>query len=197
MNRLDNFPLVPLLPLKQNPSAIQKPHFKRQSKVFDKQSWDTLKRKAKERNVTPSALLCTAYAEVLAFWSNQTDFSINLTVFNRYPFHEDVNKIVGDVTSVLLIEISMKPLSSFWDKVREVQNTLLEALEHRHFDGIEFIRELSRKNNLGTKAAMPIVFTSALFNSEQDNQGFGVGDGVQKAGISQTSRCIWIISQWK
>ncbi|WP_432406648.1 AMP-binding protein [Wukongibacter sp. M2B1] len=189
MNKLDDFPSAPALPLKKQPADIAKPHFSRKSHIVKQDDWSKLQQYAQKYNVTPSALLCTAYSLVMAYWSNQPDFALNLTVFNRYPFHKDVNKVVGDFTSLLLLDVKTRQGISFWDNARLVQDTLLEALEHRHFDGVEFIREYSLRNDLGTnKAVMPIVFTSMLFNG-----AYGHGDYLKELGelveaISQTSQ---------
>ena len=176
LEKLGDFPASPALPLKTDPSNVSQPHFKRCSKVFEKSEWDLIKRKAQEKSITPSALLCTAFAKVLAFWSNQPHLAVNLTVFNRYPFHKDVNSIIGDFTSVMLLDVNLKPDMAFWDSASAIQDTLMEALEHRHYDGIEFIREISKYNNMGTKAVMPIVFTSMLFSMDKDEKSVDLGD---------------------
>lgn len=168
LDKLDDFPMSPDLPLKQSPRAVVKPHFSRVSKMFSKSKWDKIKKKAQEKNITPAALLCTAYCSILKFWSNQRHFAVDLTVFNRQLFNKDIDKIVGDFTSLILLDIDLPPKYTFWEKAKRVQQTLMEALEHRNYDGVEFIREIVRHNNMGTKAAMPVIFTCALFNDARD-----------------------------
>ncbi|HEY9061411.1 MAG TPA: amino acid adenylation domain-containing protein, partial [Pseudobacteroides sp.] len=198
LEKLGDFPASPALPLKTDPSNVSQPHFKRCSKVFEKSEWDLIKRKAQEKSITPSALLCTAFAKVLAFWSNQPHLAVNLTVFNRYPFHKDVNSIIGDFTSVMLLDVNLKPDMAFWDSASAIQDTLMEALEHRHYDGIEFIREISKYNNMGTKAVMPIVFTSMLFSMDKDEKSVDLGDlGEIKMGVSQTSQVYLDYQAWE
>lgn len=188
LNKLEEFPSAPELPLNGSPSNIGTPHFSRLSKIYDHDSWKILQKRAQEQNITPSALLCTAYAQVLSFHSNQTRVAINLTVFNRYPFHVDINKIVGDFTSVILLDVDFNQGGSILEKARAVQITLMEALEHRHYEGVEYIREISKQNNMGTKAVMPIVFTSMLFNEREDLHQMQNQIGILKKGISQTSQ---------
>lgn len=194
LGKLDSFPMAPELPVVQSPRAISKPHFKRRSKTFKRHCWDKLKRIASKKNITLSALVCTAYAQVLAFWSNQDRFAVNLTVFNRYPFHKDVNRIVGDFTSIMLLDINLHNGTLFWEKAQHLQNTLMEALQHRHYDGVEFIRDLSRYYNLGSRAAMPMVFTSMLSNSEGNDRTDWSDIASIRRGISQTSQ-VFIDSQ--
>ena len=185
-DKLREFPLAPMIPLKKDPNLVKKPYFKRKKSVINKNDWDLLKKKARENNVTPSALLCTAYSEILAHWSNQPDMAINLTVFNRHPFHEDVEKLVGDFTSIILLDIHLDAKLQLWDNAKKVQSTLMKGLEHRHYDGVEFIRDISRDRGLENVAAMPIVFTSMLFDEKET--GLSEIFAKMKYGISQTSQ---------
>lgn len=183
LNKLENFPEAPKLAYKVDPIEVMKPHFERLSKIYKKDEWQKLKEVAKNLNVSPSSLLCTAFAEVLAYWSNQYRFAINFTVFNRYPFHKDVEKIVGDFTSVMLIEIALKNEESFFERVKGVQKEVLSALEHRHYDGVKFIRKIAARDDKIGEPVMPIVFTSMLFNGENDPWS---EFGEVKMGLSQT-----------
>ncbi|AIQ67608.1 bacitracin synthetase 1 [Paenibacillus graminis] len=194
LHKVDDFPLAPSLPLLIQPQHVKNPYFKRKSKQYSQQHWRQLKQISQNHNLTPSAVLCTVYAEVLANWSNQLEFGLNLTLFNRLPLHSDVDKLIGDFTSLLLLEVRMNPEDSFWEKAGSIQQVLMEALGHRHFDGIDVMREISKRRELGNKALMPIVFTSALFENGEnggeaaEEQG-GASDGKQDTGgITQTSQ---------
>ncbi|PEN43224.1 condensation domain-containing protein, partial [Bacillus toyonensis] len=189
MNKLENFPSAPVLPYKVNPDQIDNPHFKRKTKHFESKMYEQLKRKARDYNITPSTVLCTAFAQVLSYWSNQSRLALNCTIFNRFPFHEDVLSLIGDFTSVMLLDIELTPQTMFWENAKQVQNVMMEALERRHYDGIEFIREIARYNNLdGNKAVMPIVFTSMLMDSGKEEQEEKYEMGEVKTALSQTSQ---------
>jgi tyrocidine synthetase-3 len=168
LDQLKDFPISPNLPLKCDPSKIASPLFKRKQTIFRKKEWKKLKEIARKNNVTPSVLICTAYAEVLSYWSNQTALAINVTLFNRYPFHPDVDKIIGDFSSIILLGVELRPGNTFWENVRIVQRNMMEALENRLYDGLEFQRELRRYRNVRTQAIMPVVFTSTIFGSDNE-----------------------------
>ncbi|PEU19965.1 non-ribosomal peptide synthetase, partial [Bacillus wiedmannii] len=169
MDKLDDFPSAPALPLKCNPMEIVQPTFNKYSEFLSSDKWSKLKQKARNRNVTPTSVLCAAYAYVLTYWSNQNHFAVNLTVFNRIPFHEDVKKIIGDFTTLMLLDINVKDgVESFWNFAMKVQDTLLEALEHRHYDGVDFIRAIGKKHHMVNQAIMPVVFTSVLSENSED-----------------------------
>lgn len=85
--------------------TIEKPHFKRLQFDFTENDWIKFKEIAKEYNVTPTVILCTLYTEILNLWSTEDQYTLNITIFNRYPFHKNVNKIMGDFTSVMLLDI--------------------------------------------------------------------------------------------
>ncbi|MCY8433067.1 non-ribosomal peptide synthetase, partial [Bacillus haynesii] len=170
LDKLDHFPSAPELPLKSDPAHVAKPSFKKFSTFLDGHTWNELKKKARHHNLTPTAVLCAAYAYILAYWSRQNHFAINLTVFNRIPFHPDVKNMIGDFTSLMLLDIhAEEKMNSFWRFALNVQDTLLEALEHRHYDGVDVIRNIAKKNGMNKKAVMPIVFTSVLSENPDDS----------------------------
>lgn len=100
----------------------------------------------------------------IEFWSNQSHFAINLTVFNRKKFHPDVNKLIGDFTSTMLLDVNFEGSDDFWEECARTQEVLMEALEYRDYNGVEFIREIAKHRHQENMAIMPIVFTSMIFD---------------------------------
>lgn len=179
MAKIEDFPEAPKLPIKKESEA--EPEFERKSISLDINQWNRLKKKANAEGVTPTALVMSAYAEVLRRWSNQKDFAINMTVLNRKPLHEDILKIVGDFTTLALIEMRSKGKNqSFLDRVKATNKSIFNSLDHSNFSGVEMIRELGRRN--GREASMmPYVFTSAI-----GLLGNGLKGRFEGMGISQT-----------
>lgn len=188
--KLNEFPTAPNLPLLMEPSKIIKPSFKRLHHLVKSNDWERLQKLAREKGITPSALLCTAYAEVLAYWSNQPHLALNLTVFNRYPFHEMVNSLVGDFTSVMMLDLDLAAESDFWKKAVLVQEKIMEALEYRDYDGVYFIGELLKTRNLTNQAIAPVVFTSALTGEHHGLSRLGR----MKYALTETSQ-VYLDSQ--
>ena len=166
MQKLPDFPLPPTVPLRCDPAKIRKPDFRRLKANLNGQEWQQLQQRAQKGQTTPATLLITTYAKVLSEWSERTRVAINLTLFNRFPFHDDVPKIVGDFTTLLMLDVDFGSSKTVLDTVSSVQNTLREALDHRYFDGVEFIREFRKEHQMGIQAIMPYVFTSALFGED-------------------------------
>jgi len=187
LSKLNDFPSAPQLPLKCKLSDVESPEFNRKQKFFSKSQWTKLKEYVRKNGLTPSAFLSHLYSEVLGYWSNQTRLAINLTIFNRFPFHKDVDEIIGDFTSVLPLDIDLQSADSICERAKKLQKDLMQDLEHRHYEGVDFVRELSKRDNIVGQAVMPIVFTSALF----DSSGFAdVWENISnvKMGASQTSQ---------
>ncbi|WP_394290343.1 condensation domain-containing protein, partial [Fusobacterium necrophorum] len=124
LSKVDSFPNSPTLPLKTSISEVKTPHFKRCQYFMKSEKWEKIKKLSQDRNITPSALLFSAYSKILAYWSNQDRIGLNVTVFTRYPFHKDVEKIIGDFTSVMLLDVEITE-KGFWEDTRKIQENLL------------------------------------------------------------------------
>ncbi|MCI4060417.1 hypothetical protein MMK25_32555, partial [Bacillus cereus] len=83
-------------------NLIKNPKFKRLEYNISRNICSKLKKIAQSYSITPSVLLCTSYAEIIAKWSNQPKLAINTTLFNMEPFHEHFNIIIVDFTMIYL-----------------------------------------------------------------------------------------------
>ncbi|HEV2246784.1 MAG TPA: amino acid adenylation domain-containing protein [Terriglobia bacterium] len=185
-NRVPTLPPSPELPLEKSPASIIRPVFKRRSVCLEPAVWRDLKEKGARFHSTPVGTLLAAYAEVLAIWSKNPHFTINLTLFNRLPLHPQSNSIIGDFTSVDLLEVDNSVPANFAARIHQQQEKLWQDLDHRYFSGIQVMRELARFQRAGPTAIMPVVFTSLLNLGEQD-------DGATWS--SRLGRCGYAITQ--
>ncbi|WP_188316377.1 non-ribosomal peptide synthetase [Solihabitans fulvus] len=199
--RLDSLPPAPALPLAVRPAQLPRPEFTRRRASLAPARWDAVKREAHRRGLTPSSVLATAFAEVLRLWSNQTRFTLNLSLFNRPPAHPQINQVIGDFTSVTLLEVDAAPEEAFWVRVQRLQRQLMRDLGHLSYSGVRVQRERAKRVGGGPTAAMPIVFTSALALSPvedvTDGRSFFGGTGYFGTftyGISQTPQ-VWLDHQ--
>lgn len=191
MNQLKDIAPAPQLPYKVNLNTIKKPHFSRISSFISKEEYEIIKAEGIRQQVLPTVVLATVYAEVLSKWSNQNELTINLTLSNRFPFHEEVNEIVGDFTSTMLLSFhGLQREQSFWEKAKITQNILNEYMQHRYFDGVEVLRELAKKAKQSGKALMPVVLTSMLGESKERQLIEEVKFFKRIESINQTSQVI-------
>jgi malonyl CoA-acyl carrier protein transacylase len=165
--RVAALPPTPELPVANNPGALEHTRFVHRSAQLEPETWQLLKTRAARLGLTASAVLLTAYSEILAAWSKNPDFTVNVTLFNRLPLHPQVNNIVGDFTSMILLEVSNPVQETFEARVRRVQRQLWTDLEHRFVSGVQVLRELARVQGQTNGALMPVVFTSVLNLSAQ------------------------------
>ena len=183
--RLETLPPAPDLPLAQNPGSITQPKFARHRGRIKRETWQKLKTRATQVGLTPSGVLLAAFAEVLATWSVSPRFTINLTLFNRLPMHPQVNRIVGDFTSLTLLEVDNSQGECFEFRARRLQERLWDDLDHRYVSGVSVLRELARKQGVSPRAAMPVVFTSTL--NLNNSSGTANEAGRQQTEVSQVT----------
>ncbi|GLC83292.1 amino acid adenylation domain-containing protein [Lacrimispora brassicae] len=161
INRLSSLPPAPELPTLE--AAVHT--FAHVEHRFPSEKWETIKTHlTRTGGITPSVFLIGAYAEILAAWSRHQRFTINLTRFNRMPVHPEINEVVGDFTSLTLLEIDMETemTGSFTERCKKIQKQLLADLEHPLFCGVSVQRELGKYYQSQQGVMMPVVFTSSL-----------------------------------
>ncbi len=160
LERLADLPAAPQLPALSPGGAY--PAFSRRTLRMNRERWASLRAKAAREGVSPSGLLAAAFAQVLTLWSRSPRFTLNVPAFNRLPLHPDVNRILGEFASFLLLEVDHSEPASFLARARRLQQQLLDDVSHSHFSGVELVRELMSQRNEGSLVTMPVVFTSIL-----------------------------------
>jgi amino acid adenylation domain-containing protein len=161
-DRLPTLAPAPKLPLIKNARLLSNPHFVRKSHRVPTHQWQQLKQLANQMKLTPSGLLLSVYAEVLTTWSKSPQFTINVTLFNRLPLHPQINQIIGDFTSINLLEVDNANTLSFRERAQRIQEQLWKDMEHRYISGVEVIRQLGKTSGTTFGTLMPVVFTSLL-----------------------------------
>jgi pyochelin synthetase len=188
--RIPNFPPAPELPLQKNLAAVKYPHFVRRQAKLEAETWQSLKFKAAQANITPSGVLLAAFAEILTLWSKSPQFTLNLTLFNRLPLHPQVDEIVGYFTSLSLLEINNSGKDSFINRAQRIQKQFWKDIDHRYVSGVKVLRELARTQNRVFGALMPVVFTSTLLNNTSNDSSTSLPesteDTLETYSISQT-----------
>lgn len=159
-DRVQTLPPPPALPVRsavRDPAALQR--FQRRSEMLPADVWQRLKDRAARSGLTSSGLLLSAYADVLACWSKDGTFTVNVTLFNRLPIHPQVNMILGDFTSMVLVEVPEAAGQPFADRAASVQRELWAGLEHRTVSGVRVLRDLARVRPATDGPLMPVVFS--------------------------------------
>ena len=150
---------------------------------LDPATRDALFSRARERGITPAMTLAAAFANALARWSGTSRFLLNVPLFGRQALHPDVDLLVGDFTSSLLLDIDLTGALTSAARAQVVQDAMQTAAAHSAYSGLSVLRDLSRHR--GTQVLAPVVFTSAL----------GLGELFSPDVTEQFGTPGWIISQ--
>jgi yersiniabactin nonribosomal peptide synthetase len=161
--RLPDLPAAPELPLAagqdlreySNPARISRRHF-----MLPAQARAALSDASRRRGLTLAMVMATAFAEVLGAWNAQPRFLLNVPLFDREPLHPDVDKLVGDFTNSVLLEVDLTEPIKFVERVRLMQSQMHTDAAHADYSGVEILRDLARCS--GKQVFAPVVFTSAL-----------------------------------
>jgi mycobactin phenyloxazoline synthetase len=144
---------------------------------------DALFAAARARGITPAMALAGSFANTLAVWSSSPRFLLNVPLFGRQPLHPDVDLLVGDFTSSLLLDIDLTHTTSPVARAHAVQEAMRAAAAHADYSGLSVLRDLARHRCAQVLA--PVVFTSAL----------GLGELFRSDVIKAFGTPGWIISQ--
>ncbi|WP_431038805.1 amino acid adenylation domain-containing protein [Streptomyces sp. P6-2-1] len=144
---------------------------------------DAFAARARSHGLTPAAALATAFAEVLAAWSGNRRFLLNLPLFDREPYAPEVASLVGDFSSSLLLDADLTEPLPFLAHARRVQDGIRAGVAHGAYGGVEVLRDLTRAE--GSPVLAPVVYTSAL----------GLGEIFTPEVQEVFGRPVWIISQ--
>jgi epothilone synthetase B len=159
--RLATLPPAPALPLARPYEAVSGAPFVRRTARLSAERWGQIKQTAAAAGLTAAGLLLGVYAEVIGCWSTEPRFCLNVTVYNRLPLHPDIDRVAGDFTSMILVEVDRSAGGSFAARALRVQKRLWEDLEYQYVSGVEVLRDLALTRGRSA-ALMPVVFTAAL-----------------------------------
>lgn len=191
--RLDRLPGPPALPLAQSPRALRQPRFIRRGAALAPAQWEAFRHSCRRHGVTPSVAVLTAFADVLRAWSDEPDFTLNLTTdARRDDLVPEARRMIGVFSSTCLLEVRMQPDLPFAARAAALQAQLLLDLDHAAFGGVEVLRERARRAGSGADTAMPVVFTSLIGLGAQEQDMAARLDQVHAS--SQTPQ-VWLDCQ--
>jgi mycobactin phenyloxazoline synthetase len=180
-HRIPQLPDPPALP--EAPGQHSAPISSRRWHWLHPTTRDALFTAARARGITPAMALAGSFANTLAVWSSSPRFLLNVPLFGRQPLHPDVDLLVGDFTSSLLLDIDLTHTTSPVARAHAVQEAMRAAAAHADYSGLSVLRDLARHRCAQVLA--PVVFTSAL----------GLGELFRSDVIKAFGTPGWIISQ--
>lgn len=190
-DRIDELPPAPRLPVLADPRRRGHADFRRWETRLTAQQWGRLRELTAGRGLTPSGVVLAAYAEAISRWTSQDAFTLGVTMLNRLPVHQQIEQVVGDFTSVDLLEVRPRPEHTFAEAAQALQERLWADMDHLACSGVEVLRELGSRRGR-SEALMPIVFTSAIALDSRESQFWR--DATLVYGLTQTPQ-VWIDCQ--
>jgi mycobactin phenyloxazoline synthetase len=181
--RIPQLPDAPALPLVPRTEQADPRRSTRRWHWLDPLARDELYAAARQRGVTPAMAIAASFAGALRHWSSSSRFLLNIPMFGREPLHDDVDRLVGDFTSSLLLDLDLTETATAASRAQAVQDTMHAAAAHRGYSGLEVLRDLGRYR--GSQVLASVVFTSAI----------GLGELFDSAVTDAFGTPVWILSQ--
>ncbi|NKY89553.1 non-ribosomal peptide synthetase [Nocardia veterana] len=138
---------------------------------------------AHSHGVTPAVALATVFSEVIARWSARQRFLLNVPLFDREPLHDDIDRVVGDFTNSVLVDVDARASESAVERAKRLQRELHTCAVHSGYEGLDVLRDLGRLR--GGPVTPSVVFTS----------GLDLGELFSDRVTALFGEPVWILSQ--
>jgi len=158
--RLEQLPGAPRLPMAAKDDISGPPRFDRCEMRLTVDETRAIRSLVADGGMTLAIVLAACYAEVLARWSANRHFLLNMPRFNRKPIHPDIQAVLGEFATFTLLEVKLDANISFGDRIAAIQQQLWLDLENDAVSGVRVLRELNQISGGRSHAPAPIVFTS-------------------------------------
>ncbi len=179
-------PSAPQLPMLKPLASMGRLSTRRLQARLPLMQWQHICTGAQNHNLSQSVVVLAALAGTLAHWSNTPCFTLNLTTHTRHPIHPDINRVVGNFTGTVLLDMDVRVGETFRELAGRIGKRLLEHLDHAHYPSVQIMRKRAATLGWG-EGIMPVVFTSML-GYEGLRQGHGLASpfGVLEYGSTRT-----------
>lgn len=133
--------------------------------------------------VTPAMALAAAFAEAIGAFATSPKFLLNLPLFNREQVDKEVNDLVGDFSSSILIDVDLSAPGSIHDRVKDISARFARNVAHQSYGALDVLRDIGRAS--ATTMLAPVVYTSAV----------NLGELFSARARARFGDPVWIISQ--
>lgn len=181
--RLDDLPGAPELPTVPVSERTEPHRTVRYDYWLEPQAKQQLLAAAHQRGITPAMAMAAVFAETIGGWSAQSRFLLNVPLFHRESVHPDIDRVIGDFTSSIMLDVDLTDQMSVADRARALQRSMYESGAHSAYPGLNVLRDLGRHR--GEPVLAPVVYTSAL----------NLGELFATSVVETFGEPVWIISQ--
>ncbi|MFF0501048.1 amino acid adenylation domain-containing protein [Nocardia aobensis] len=181
--RLADLPDIPSLPVLAEDERADPSRSIRLHHWFEPEAKAGFDKLAHSHGVTPAVALATVFAEAIARWSARQRFLLNVPLFDREPLHDDIDRVVGDFTNSVLVDVDARAPESMVARAKRLQRELHTCAVHSVYEGLDVLRDLGRLR--GGAVTPSVVFTS----------GLDLGELFSDRVTALFGEPVWILSQ--
>lgn len=160
-DRLDTLPAAPVLPRAAEPPAGPVRHTRRTCRLSAEQ-WSRLCATVRSQKVLPATAMLHALAETLGAWAAEPAFCLNVLHHGSVTGHPEWQRVVGQLSSTLPVEVDLAAAPDFWERARLLQQRMWRDMAHGDVTAIRVTRELGARRGWNAQAVLPYVFNSML-----------------------------------
>ncbi|GAA5174024.1 hypothetical protein GCM10023321_76900 [Pseudonocardia eucalypti] len=124
--------------------------------------WRSLRDACRAAKVGETAFVLAVLAQVIAAWRETTRFTVSVPRAHRVPFHPDVARLVGPLSTVSLVPFDLRERRSLLDVTRATQRALWAELSEPETDGMALVSAFTARHGGPDRVAAPIVLTGLL-----------------------------------
>lgn len=179
--QIPEMPLAPAIALEAGEHSGGR--FDTKVKRYSAEFYQKLQDVLYENRILPSVYLLYCYGKCLCRFSGTDALSVSMTVSERSPMQHVFSDVIGDFTKLLLVDLESGGTQPWTEVCRKLQKKIRTYLKHTAFDGLDVMKEIARREQLGGKAAFPFAFTSRLTAGDESYWDF-LGEMVYR--ISRT-----------
>ncbi|MCM1220910.1 MAG: amino acid adenylation domain-containing protein [Lachnospiraceae bacterium] len=188
LDRIDTLPETPPVPVVRENGTGERNNTVRKEAFIPPEIWEKLKKLAVDNNLSLFVIQVTVFAIILSRWSGKTHFTLNIPIFNRFLYDEQVMKLAGEFGSLIFLEVDLDENKGFIENCKKISRQFEKDMEHRTVNGVDIIREYKEH---GRTLYMPIVFTSL---TTPDGKGGIYNDDTNLLRWKTHSSQVWLDS---
>jgi amino acid adenylation domain-containing protein len=188
---LATLPAAPQLPFAASLDELTPPRFSRAERRFNAAATRRLEAAASEYNLSLAAVLNAAFAEVVAQWSAERHFLLNLPTFLPPDDSFFLDPTTGNYTSNVLVAADMRS-GGFVMRARNFFQALTLALQHRSYSGVRVLRDLHKLHGSPLQPVAPVapVVLTNMVGHRKMPDGGPQNFGKMVWGVSRTPQVL-------
>ena len=161
-NLIPDMPLAPTV--KIQPGDHSGGRFDTLVHTFSEEEYGKLKDALYEERILPSVYMMYCYGKALSRFGSCDKLSVSMTMAARSVGGQIFSDVIGDFTKLLLVDLDTN--GTWLENCRALQKRIRDHMKHSDFTGLDVMKEIARREQLGGKAAFPFAFTSRLTSED-------------------------------